>query len=171
MKIKHKQIGWEKWRDPFGNNIENEEWPGAFGNFNTDKMLQFSNSEDMERELDDDELDQISDEDIDLANKELIRQKKTNSMSMIMTPMGAIPLTEHTNASYIFNFWIAHTNFRMTNNIKNIIDNTDGVETFDIFTPYRWRISIGKAFDSVKVKNDITKKLGAKPLKINNDKK
>lgn len=32
-----KYIAWEKWRDPYGTNWEEQEWPGAFGEFDDDE--------------------------------------------------------------------------------------------------------------------------------------
>ena len=156
-----KQIGWEKWRDPFGHDSEDAEWPGAFGNFKTDKIIQSATNPD---DNDDQEFSSI---DIDEAIKEHTRQQSSHQkkVAMIMTPMGVIPMTEHTRAGKLFDFWTAHTNFPITEEIRDIIDETPGVETLDIFTRYRWRISIGKAFKSTKVKEDVMNALGAVPLK------
>ena len=64
--------------------------------------------------------------------------------------MGMIPMNEHTASGKIFNLWVGHTNFNITPGVANTIEETDGVETLDIFTRYRFRISAGKAFtDSV----------------------
>jgi hypothetical protein len=60
--------------------------------------------------------------------------------------MGIIPYSENTASNKIFNFWTGHTNFNLSAKICDIIENTEGVETLDIFTRYRFRVSIGKAF-------------------------
>lgn len=162
-----RQIGWEKWHDPFGHDAEDTEWPGAFGNFSTDKIIKSAANTLGHLELDEDEFHEEFDEmDIDEAIQEHHRQNlQPKKINMVMTPMGLIPMTEHTRAGKLFNFWTAHTNFSITEEIKDIIDNTDGVETLDIFTRYRWRISIGKAFNSWEVKEALMKALHAKPLK------
>jgi hypothetical protein len=78
---------------------------------------------------------------------------------LISTPLGIIPFNETTSSSDVFNFWTGHTNFAITKLIGQIIENTPGVETLNIFTKYRFRIGIGKAFsDSVvmrKINNNV----------------
>jgi hypothetical protein len=69
--------------------------------------------------------------------------------------MGIVPMNEHTASGRIFNFWTGHTNFNITKNIFSIIDSTPGVECLDIFTRYRFRIAIGKAFNDSSVMKDI----------------
>lgn len=81
------------------------------------------------------------------------------SFKAISTPMGIIPYTENTASSKIFNFWVGHTNFNITSYISSIIETTEGVETLDVFTRYRFRIGIGKIFDESEVKSNITKKV------------
>ena len=80
--------------------------------------------------------------------------KKTSSIRVMATPMGIIPITENTSSSKIFNFWMGHTNFSITHRVAEIIEETEGVETLDVFTRYRFRIAIGKVFtDSSVMKN------------------
>jgi hypothetical protein len=61
--------------------------------------------------------------------------------------MGLIPYNEYTASGKIFNFWTGHTNFNITKNVARVIETTNGIETLDIFTRYRFRIGIGKAFE------------------------
>ena len=173
-----RKIIWEKWRDPYGEDADEAEWPGAHGNFTTDKIIKSATVGRYEDDDDDDD-ESFEPQDIDEAMMEHQRQQLQNMKKtpMIATPMGLIPMTEHARAGRLFNFWTAHTNFPITKEIKDIIDDTDGVETLDIFTRYRWRISIGKAFSSPEVKNNLMKALGADPLRkskkhdSNNEKK
>ena len=80
--------------------------------------------------------------------------KKTSSIRVMATPMGIIPITENTSSSKIFNFWMGHTNFSITHRVAEIIEESEGVEALDVFTRYRFRIAIGKAFtDSSVMKN------------------
>jgi hypothetical protein len=77
-------------------------------------------------------------------------------LKAISTPMGIIPYTENTASSKIFNFWVGHTNFNITHFISDLIEKCNGVESLDVFTRYRFRIAIGKAFDESDVKSEIT---------------
>ena len=67
-----------------------------------------------------------------------------------------------------FNMWVGHTNFNLTPDICMKIGNTEGVEIFKVFSPYRFLISVGMAFDSSIVKNSIQNILNIETYK-NND--
>ena len=123
-------IVWEKWRDPLGyDDIE-------------EKFLGKNNSHHNTNDSDDDEEDSENDEENVIV--------KSIKDQFVLTPLGLIPLTENTVSSKIFNFWTGHTTFPISKKISSIIENIDGVETLDVFTRYRFRISVGKAFkDSI----------------------
>jgi hypothetical protein len=124
-------IVWQKWVDPFGKNPDDIEWPGY-------KDHEVSDNFDKDEEDNDDTLEEVIDK---------IQSSKSNPIQVIATPMGIIPYNEHTACSKIFNFWVGHTNFNITAKIAKIIEDSDGVETLDIFTRYRFRISVGKLFE------------------------
>jgi hypothetical protein len=117
-------IIWEKWRDPLGYDDIDENIPKI-----------------EEEDKDDDE------EYCDVEENKKNVVIKNIKEQFILTPLGIIPLTENTASSKIFNFWTGHTIFPISKKIVNIIENIDGVETLDIFTRYRFRLSVGKAFD------------------------
>jgi hypothetical protein len=121
----NKQIIWEKWIDPFGENIEETKW-NHYDNEDLDEDTQF-----------------IEDNPLNKAVK------------VIASPLGLIPYNEYTASSKIFNFWIGHTNFNISEKIKCTIEEINGVEILDIFTRYRFRIAIGKCFDDAEVMNNI----------------
>ena len=77
----------------------------------------------------------------------------------VMTPYGMLPLTDDTLASRKFKFWVGHSNFRLTEDYYGIIGRTEGVETLDILTPYRFRIGVGKMFVDRKVMCDVREKM------------
>lgn len=131
MDIQH-MIIWQKWQDPFGekdnDDLENTEYDNFF------------NDEDS------------GDDGLDTVKSEIFDKKQ---IKVIATPMGIIPINENTASGKIFNFWLGHTNFDITKKIFDIIEKTSGVETLDIFTRYRFRISVGKAFTDSLVMKDI----------------
>ena len=158
MSTTDKKIIWEKWHDPYGETLEESEWPGAFGTFETDDMvdkMKRRSSGEKGEEWDEDSYKEI------VPTTEAIARLQTKPMKLLATPLGLIPMTEWSTPSKVFNFWMGHTNFRITKNIQDIIDGTDGVETFDVFSSYRFRIAIGKAFDSIEVKKELMNKLNA----------
>ena len=100
------------------------------------------------------------DEDIDtLLDEEENEDITVVQSKVIVTPMGIIPLSENTIASKIFKFWSAHTNFTVSKNVAILIEQIEGVETLDIYTRYRFRISVGKAFNDREVMSDINTRL------------
>lgn len=115
-------IIWEKWVDPFGEDNDEAKW----------------------RDYNDD----IKDID-DLHHHEdaEIIKKSSKPIKVIASPLGLIPYNEHTASSKIFNFWMGHTNFNITDKVKQILEQAEGVEILDIFTRYRFRIAIGKCFN------------------------
>jgi len=127
-------IVWQKWYDPLGED-----------DIDTDS--------DLVNEIEPEFYDQDIPEETEEQPAEL--QFYSKPTKVILTPMGVIPYTENTASSKIFNFWLGHTNFNITPDIVMLIEQTDGIETLDIFTRYRFRISIGKVFDEKTVMLDI----------------
>lgn len=107
----------------------------------------------------DEHMDQKIDEDEDQYIEENIATNfhpSKNHFKVMMTPLGIMPLNL-LSTSEIFNFWVGHTNFNLTKNIADTIEHSEGVETLDIITRYRFRIGIGKVFidrDVMKQIND-----------------
>jgi len=128
-------IIWQKWIDPFGDDMAESRW---------------------------DEYDK-EDENIDLEEdsyppdlKEGLEKTRAYSIKVISSPMGLIPYGEHTASSKIFNFWTGHTNFNLSKTVIDCIEDVDGVETLDIFTRYRLRVGIGKCFNDAETMSHIT---------------
>ena len=140
MELTNKII-WQKWLDPFGSESDDTEHDPYTGNYYD------------EEQYDDAEEDGNEDE---ILKKNLLKNKQ---VKVIATPMGIIPMNENTMSGKIFNFWMGHTNFNITKKVADIIEQTDGVETLDIFTRYRFRIGVGKAFDDSSVMRTINKRV------------
>lgn len=122
------QIIWQKWQD---------------------NLLEHPTSIEDEDAEDDNYLDQTEHHE----NEHPRKHKQT----VFITPMGILPYNEATACNKVFNLWVGHTNFTITNNISNIIENAIGVETLDIFTRYRFRIGVGQAFSDSDVMRNINK--------------
>ena len=141
---KENVIMWQKWLDPFG---EDDIIDSVFDKDTTDNFL----DEDIEEDLEDINLQKEK-------NKlENLIKNNNKHIKVIATPMGIVPVNENTCSGKIFNFWVGHTNFDITRNIAAIIESTQGVETLDVFTRYRFRISIGKAFNDSIVMRTVNK--------------
>ena len=127
--VTNKQIAWEKWHNPFGDD------DGQLEKFK-DLYKQDEDGNLVEAYQDEDEEEEKSFEESSVT--------ETDQIKVMSTPMGIVPITEHTDVNKIFNFWVGHSNFNLRSNVIDIINNVDGVETLDIFTRYRMRIGIGK---------------------------
>lgn len=58
-----------------------------------------------------------------------------------------------------FECWIGHTNFDITTNTKDLLDETEGVEILKILSRYRFFVGIGKMFDFKNVRKIIEKNI------------
>ena len=138
-KINTPSIVWQKWQDPLSieepTHVGPEDFIPSFLNDNDD-------NEPIEADNEQNETEHNS-----LYSKHI---------KAIVTPLGIIPYNELSSIGNIFNFWIGHTNFNLSNKIVAIIENTDGVETLDIFTRYRFRIGIGQLFHPGDVMSNIS---------------
>lgn len=83
----------------------------------------------------------------------------TESNPVVITPIGIIPLKPFNNPCKVFNFWLGETNFNIGKGAALAINNAEGVELFDIFTRYKFRISVGNNFTFQDVKGNIEKAL------------
>lgn len=140
VKSKENIIIWQKWSDPFGE----------------DELSDIIESKLDEEGPDFYEEDEDAKSIAESQKKEIYKQEPFKKhIKIINTPMGIIPVTENTASGKIFNFWLGHSNFNITKKIAMLIEETDGVETLDIFTRYRFRISVGKAFNDSDVMRNI----------------
>lgn len=73
------------------------------------------------------------------------------------TSLGVLPLMEQFRPEKVYNFWTGHTNFNISQGVCKVIEDTDGVEILDVFTRYRFRVSIGHCFEGTEVKAEIQK--------------
>jgi hypothetical protein len=78
---------------------------------------------------------------------------------VVVGPHGLIPITEYNNPTAYFNLWTGHTNFHITHEVHKVISNCDGVETFDVISPLRFRLGVGMLYDAATVCNGIVKDL------------
>lgn len=146
---KENLIIWQKWADPFDRDNDAIAQEEEFNNF-------------YEEENSDIDMDEEEKKDNKISEF-VANQKLKFGIKVIATPMGIIPVNEHTASGKIFNFWMGHTNFDITKKIAETIEKTEGVETLDIYTRYRFRISVGKAFDDSvvmrKINNNVYKEI------------
>jgi hypothetical protein len=139
---KKPQIFWAMWFDPF-DSIEK---------FN----LPEDEDEDLENLYNGKYEEEAFKEENNIVDTSLITKKP---FRIAITQAGAIPFYENTLPSKIFKFWEGHTNFNISQKVAKVVENTEGVETLDIFTRYRMRVGVGKAFDSREVRQKVQKNI------------
>lgn len=71
---------------------------------------------------------------------------------MIRTPLGMFNPYESMSPNNMFDCWIAHTNFPLTEEEKDILDNIEGIEILRIMSKYRFFVGIGKLFSLTDVR-------------------
>lgn len=133
------KIGWSLWIDPF--DIDKLNLPDDL-----------SEEEDLDN-LYGGKYEKLAEErENNFADTSMLTKKP---FKLAITQIGVIPFYENTLPSKLFKFYEGHTNFSISQKIADIIDKTEGVETLDVFTKYRMRISVGKMFDSKEVRKNI----------------
>lgn len=131
---------------PSGYDVYWEKWIDAYTPEETEVVL-----------LDEESLEE--DHSISFEEELGVEFKKFKNIQTIFTPFGVLPLTEQSLASSYFKFWVGHTNFKITPKFHRIMSSVDGVESIDVFTPYRFRIGIAKLFKDRTVMSQIRKNL------------
>lgn len=85
-----------------------------------------------------------------------------DEVGQVQVPMSApmmIPMSQQLieDISMLSNYdcWIGHTNFDITNRIKETLDSIDGIEILKICSRYRFFIGIGQMFNFSEVRKSI----------------
>jgi hypothetical protein len=132
-KNNNKKIGWQKYED----HIEQQLSSPLLATIIQNIALQH--------------LDEIDEEELeDLKNDNEI----INSSPMI--PLTS-QLVDDISMLSSFDCWIGHTNFDITNSVKDILNKVSGVELLKVCSRYRFFIGVGHMFDFKNVRNDIEK--------------
>ena len=118
------EVYWEKWVDVYQEEIDEID----------QALSEFEDLQDLEYDIDPEMMEKLE----SMANMP--------SIKTIRTPFGMMPLTEQSLASNHFKFWVGHTNFKLLKKHGKIIGSVEGIESVDILTPYRFRISVAKLF-------------------------
>jgi len=131
---------------PSGYDVYWEKWIDAYTPEETEVVL-----------LDEESLEE--DQGISFEEELGVEFKKFKNIQTIFTPFAGLPLTEQSPASSYFKFWVGHTNFKITPKFHRIMSNVEGVESIDVFTPYRFRIGIAKLFKDRTVMSQVRKNM------------
>tara|TARA_R100000995_G_scaffold70108_1_gene38698 strand:- start:604 stop:1032 length:429 start_codon:yes stop_codon:yes gene_type:complete len=139
--IKKKKIGWQKYEDVLENQLHSP--------FVQDVMLQLQEQEQaIIRDL------------IETGDYEEMQQEYGETMS-VQTPAVQVSedLLKEAAVLSSFDCWIGHSNFNITETIKNELEKTSGVEVLKIQSRYRFFIGVGRMFDFQDVRKEIESNL------------
>jgi len=139
MKSTHK-IGWQKYEDVLESQINSPV---------IDKLYESL----LKRSDEYEQIDQLTEEEI--AELEIHNMSQPNEPVMINIDenlAGEIALASN------FECWVAHTNFNLTEKIKNELDSIEGIEVLRVFSRYRFLVGVGRMFDF----SDVRKKIEGK---------
>jgi hypothetical protein len=135
--FKSKKIAWENW------NVLEEE------------MLAMENDNFPPGFIDDAE----EEEDEELSPMPLSSLLMMGGSKNIETPLGVYSETSILKPSSRWDCWIGHTNFEITKNIGDIIEEIPGVEALKIMGRYSFFIGVARLFSIKDVRKDIEKSL------------
>ncbi len=71
-------------------------------------------------------------------------------------------LMENISIASNFNCWMGHTNFSITEEIRDTLSETSGVEVLKICSRYRFFVGIGRMFDFGEVRAEIEQTITSK---------
>lgn len=139
MMKKTSKIGWQKYEDVLESQL------------NSPVIDQLYNS--LFRKSQEIEIEELSEEDLE----EMERLMEEEGFGVPSEQMINISESLASEISLATNFecWIGHTNFNLTENIKDELDQIEGVEMLKVYSRYRFLVGIGRMFDFTDVRKNI----------------
>jgi len=126
----NKEIAWEKWEDDI---VE-------------------------ERRREDSKIESLDEDGLEESFLEAIENLPMQEVpKVVSTAMGIFEIYDRNKPSNQYDCWLGHTNFNITQEVKNCIEDIEGVEVLKVLTRYRFFVGIAKMFDFKKVRIEIEK--------------
>lgn len=97
-------------------------------------------------------------EEVDEEEYETREEPELQNAQNVMLPISEKLLEDMTMLSN-FDCWMAYTNFDITPEIKEILNDIEGIEIMRICSRYRFFIGVGKMFSFKQVRSDIEQTL------------
>jgi len=146
------KIGWQKYEDMLEDQMQSPLMVQLYKSFQ-DSLYSEANIQELE----------------DFTEEEIEELMKSQAVEQAHQENTMIPvddkLIENINLVANFDCWMGHTNFNITEDIKDELDKTEGVEVLKICSRYRFFVGIGKMFDFT----DVRKKIEQSILKKENN--
>ena len=83
---------------------------------------------------------------------------------VVSTAVGIFEIYDRNKPSNQYDCWLGHTNFNISQEVKNCIENIEGVEVLKVLTRYRFFVGSAKMFVFKKVRVEIEKAACGKHL-------
>lgn len=136
MKQKQKKIGWQKYEDLIEKQMSSPLLKTVI------EQMMITYSEEYEEE----------------EQEEEVYNSNTTSSGIPLLPISK-ELMDDMAMLANFDCWVGHTNFDITKETRNILNQTEGVELLKVLSRYRFFIGIGKMFDFKEVRKSIENSL------------
>ena len=133
-----KKIAWQSW------------------NAKVEEIMASDDSSSFPQEVEPSETDYSE---IDIPPELLSQEMFLQQQKILYTPLGAFPEESPMKPSDRWDCWVGHTNFSITNNIADVIEEIEGVEALRILGRYSFFIGVGKLFDIKDVRTAMEKEL------------
>lgn len=136
-----KKIGWQKYED-----MIQQQLTSPLASLLASNQLMFNFEQAMEDQEEDDEGFDLS-EMLDSEEREVL-----------VVP---VPNDFYSQINLVTNYecWIGHTNFDITESVKDQINDTYGVEILKVYSRYRFFVGVGRMFDFKDVRKIIEETL------------
>jgi hypothetical protein len=133
----NKEIAWEKWEDD---------------------IVQ-------ERIREDSKTESVEEDSLEESFLEAMENMPIQEIpKVVSTAVGIFEIYDRNKPSNQYDCWLGHTNFNISQEVKNCIENIEGVEVLKVLTRYRFFVGIAKMFDFKKVRVEIEKAACGKHL-------
>ena len=116
----------------------------------------------LEEEMIDDVIETSDESDIDLIEEALDLMSRIPKL--VTTPAGVFQMHDKMNILNQFDCWMGHTNFDITQGVKDKIEKAAGVELLIIISRYRFFMGVGQLFDFTDVRPEIENALVGEPM-------
>jgi len=139
MMKKTSKIGWQKYEDVLESQL------------NSPVIDQLYNS--LFRKSQEIEIEDLSEEELEemerIMEEEGFGVQGDQMINISESLAGEISLATN------FECWIGHTNFNLTEDIKDELDQIEGIEMLKVYSRYRFLVGIGRMFDFSDVRKNI----------------
>ncbi len=145
-----KKIGWQKYEDVIESQLTSPLFASLMESYISSQEAQLEKQiEQMEAEYGEEIFQEVN-QHTNFDESELIQHQVVPFSKEMLEDMAM---------SANFDCWVGHCNFDITPRIKEILDNTDGIEVLKVCSRYRFFIGVGKMFQFKNVRKKLEKTL------------